>query len=85
VSTVIASVFVHALTAYAAIGLVFGVLFVTKGVTRLDPAARGASLGFRLIILPGVVALWPVLAQRWRAGRGVAERNPHRDAAGRGW
>jgi hypothetical protein len=50
---------------YVACGLAFGAAFVTWGVTTVDAAARGAPLAFRLIILPGVVALWPVLALRW--------------------
>lgn len=50
---------------YLAAGLPFGVAFVTVGVTRLDPAARGTSAAFRLLILPGSVALWPVLAAKW--------------------
>ncbi len=50
---------------YLACGLGFGAAFVTCGVARVDAAAHGASLGFRLIILPGVVALWPVLALQW--------------------
>jgi hypothetical protein len=47
--------------AYVAAGAVFAVAFLTWGVSRIDPAARKGTLGFRLIILPGVVALWPVL------------------------
>jgi hypothetical protein len=55
---------------YLIAGLAFGLAFVTVGVSRLDPAARGASPVFRLLILPGSVALWPVLAAQWaRHGR----------------
>lgn len=50
---------------YAAIGTLFGVLFVWRGVDRIDAAANGAPWPFRLLILPGVVALWPMLALRW--------------------
>ncbi len=50
---------------YLAVGLVFGLAFVAVGVTRLDPAARGTSASFRLLILPGSVALWPLLAAKW--------------------
>jgi hypothetical protein len=54
------------LLAYAACGLLFGLPFVTVGVARFDPSARGASLAFRLLILPGVMAFWPFLALKWR-------------------
>jgi hypothetical protein len=50
---------------YAVAGLEFAVIFVAWGVNTIDPASRGASIGFRLIIIPGVVALWPCLAWRW--------------------
>jgi len=56
--------FVGALTLYASLGLAFGMVFVTAGVQRVDPVAQNAGIGFRLIILPGVVALWPVLLVR---------------------
>jgi len=58
-------VIVTALGAYAAIGVVFAVLFVTRGVGRVDPAARGSSWAFRLLVLPGVAALWPLMLLKW--------------------
>ena len=72
-------------TVYIACGLAFAPVFAWRGVGRIDPAARSAGLGFRLIILPGVAVLWPVLLRRWLAGRQApSERNAHRDAvAGR--
>ncbi len=36
-----------------------------RGLERLDPAARGASLSVRLLLLPGLSALWPLLLVRW--------------------
>ena len=55
---------------YLGAGLLFAVAFLSFGVQRLDPNARGASLGFRLVVLPGVVVLLPLLAWRWlRDGR----------------
>lgn len=49
---------------YTGAGLLVGVWLVAFGLGRLDPAARGTGLGVRLIILPGVVALWPLMLQR---------------------
>jgi hypothetical protein len=56
------------LAIYLGLGLVFATAFVTVGVGRIDPAARGASVTLRLLIVPGTVALWPVLARRWWKG-----------------
>ena len=53
------------LAIYASAGLVFAIAFVTSGVARIDPAAKGASWGFRVIILPGAAALWPWLLAKW--------------------
>ena len=70
-----------ALGVYLGLGLVFAVPFVLRGVERIDPSARGASWGFRVLVLPGSVALWPLLLRRWASGREVPEeRSPHRGA-----
>jgi hypothetical protein len=61
-------VIVNIATGYAAIGLTFAILFVTIGIHRVDDQARGSSIGFRLIVLPGVAALWPLLLMRWLRG-----------------
>ena len=58
--------------AYAGIGLLFAVAFLTAGISRVDPLSKGSGIGFRLIILPGVAALWPVLLTRWIRARGYA-------------
>lgn len=50
---------------YLAIGAVFALGFVTLGVSRIDHAAKGAPVGFRLLIFPGATALWPWLLLRW--------------------
>ncbi len=74
---------VRALGAYAALGLLFALGFVTRGIERIDPGARDASWGFRMIVLPGTVALWPWLLRRWLSGPEAppVERNAHRRAA----
>ncbi|MDR3456265.1 MAG: hypothetical protein P4N60_02375 [Verrucomicrobiae bacterium] len=68
---------------YVICGLLFAVPFVLLGVKRLDPHAARGSLGFRLLIVPGVVALWPLLLCRWmkRISEPPEERNAHREVA----
>ena len=53
---------------YLFIGVVVALLFVWRGAALVDPRAKGATLGFRIVILPGCVALWPVLLKWWRRG-----------------
>lgn len=53
-----------ALSAYLGLGLAFAVPFVASWVERLDPAARGGTVGFRVLIVPGVAVLWPLFAAR---------------------
>jgi len=50
--------------AYLAIGLVFGLWFVFKGIDRLDADIHGSSWRARLMLLPGTVGLWPVLLRK---------------------
>ena len=70
---------------YLAIGVVFAVAFVARGVDRIDPMARGAGWWFRALILPGSVLCWPLLLVRWAAGSMAppVETNAHRRLARR--
>lgn len=75
----IASLFVGAFYLYALLGLAFALVFVTIGVQRIDSQANGSSTGFRLFILLGSAAFWPLLLRRWIAGKNEPpeERDPH--------
>jgi hypothetical protein len=71
---------VRAYYAYTLAGCLFAILFVIRGVQMVDVQARGAGVGFRLLIFPGVIAFWPLLLRRWfeADGEAPAERNAHR-------
>lgn len=79
----IAAIFLIALGVYLAVGLVFAVAFALFGVKRIDPHAAHGSWGFRLLIVPGTMAFWPVLLRRWASGatEPPEERTAHRCAA----
>jgi len=82
VSLVIAEVVVGIVEAYALAGVAFALMFLPRGVTRLDPRVAGAPKTLRLLILPGIVALWPLFAWRWITGaHEPIEDNPHRAKA----
>ena len=50
---------------YAVLGLAVAFLFLAKGITRVDAGALHTPLAFRLLILPGCAALWPVILRKW--------------------
>ena len=75
-----------ALAAYLALGAVFAVAFHIGGLHRVDAGTQGAGLFFRVLITPGVVALWPLMAARWRrSARGEGGPGPvHRPVSASG-
>lgn len=52
---------------YLIIGTLFGIAFVIKGCKVVEPAATDSGVRFRLLILPASIALWPLLAHKWRS------------------
>ena len=68
---------------YLGIGVVFAFPFLLKGIGRIDPVAAKGTVGFKILIFPGVIALWPLLARRWLTGVTAPpeEKSPHRKAA----
>jgi hypothetical protein len=62
---IVAQTILIIVAAYAVVGVLFAVPFVAFGAGRIDPAARSTPLGFRLLILPGAAALWPLMLRRW--------------------
>ena len=80
---IIANSLVVLFTIYLGLGFIFALFFVTKGVGKIDPTAAAGTIGFRLLIIPGTMALWPLLAKRWWQGitEPPEEKNSHRLAA----
>jgi hypothetical protein len=65
----IATILLGALALYVAIGLVVAAIFLLFGVTTV--AAAPATVGARILFLPGAVALWPIVLSRWLKLRGI--------------
>jgi len=80
----IARVVVGACELYAVAGLLFAIAFLPRAVVRVDERLHGSPSAVRLLILPGVAALWPLFAWRWvtHAPEPI-EGNAHRSAASR--
>ena len=81
----IAAVILILLGAYLVCGFLFALPFAFFGVGKIDPHATHGSWGFRLLIIPGATALWPILFRRWVTGvhEPPEECTPHRSCGGR--
>jgi hypothetical protein len=60
------------LALYAAAGLVVALAFVSFGIRQVLPHPMPATLGARILILPGALALWPYVVLRWSKARSQA-------------
>ena len=58
-------ILLNVLAVYLAGGLLFAIPFLLRGITVVDEGAHGATIGFRIIIIPGVIVFWPVLLRKW--------------------
>jgi len=61
----IVTIILYIVAVYLALGFLFMIPFVIKGVDRIDENAHGSSIGFRIIIIPGVIVFWIVLLKKW--------------------
>lgn len=69
---------------WGAIGLAVTGLFLAWGIDRVDEDARGAYLA-RILFIPGIILLWPLVVWRWvtlevGAARWQARHSPSRSA-----
>lgn len=62
----VAEILVACAGGYALAGLAVAAAFLLVGLDRVVPAARGAY-GFRPLLVPGLMLLWPVVLLRWAA------------------
>ena len=62
---------VGAIGTYLVIGVAIATAFLTLGLRRLDPIAAAGPVRFKLMIAPGIVALWPIMIMLWASGRGA--------------
>ncbi len=68
-----AELLVTILGLYCAIGLIVGLLIAFLGLGRVNPDAKGVKTSVRLLFLPGLMALWPLMVMKWIAGAPAEE------------
>lgn len=58
-----ANLLVTGLGIYCVVGMLVGLAYLFGGAGRIDPAAKGKGMPIRvrLMILPGVIGLWPLM------------------------
>ena len=59
---------------YLLVGVLFVIPFLMKGLNKIDGGAHGSTIGFKIIIIPGVIVFWPVLLSKW-----IKENGNHKD------
>jgi hypothetical protein len=62
---VIVSIILFTVLIYLLAGVVFVLPFLVKGIAKVDEGAHSGSIGFYIIIIPGVIFFWPVLLKKW--------------------
>lgn len=53
---------------YILIGIIFYFPFIRKGVHTIDGGVKGASTFMKVLIFPGIIALWPILLKKVKKG-----------------
>jgi hypothetical protein len=78
-----AQIVVVVLYVYLGIGVLVMAWMHVGGLRRVHTTAAKGTIGFRILITPGLVLLWPLILKRAIRGAGSppTERGPHRDAA----
>ena len=62
-------ILLYALALYLLIGLATAVAFVSFGLSQVLPHSMTASLGARILFIPGATVLWPYVLVRWLQSR----------------
>ncbi|MEM6810567.1 MAG: hypothetical protein AAGA41_02185 [Pseudomonadota bacterium] len=63
-SVAAASLLVTVIGIYLAIGLITAIAFSAGLAKRIDPDAGDMTWGARLMIIPGVMGLWPLMLKK---------------------
>ncbi len=61
---IIINIFLTSLGVYFLIGLLFGLYFLFKGATKIDPLMQDTKKKVRVLLVPGVIVTWPFLIGR---------------------
>lgn len=74
-----AEMLVNGILLYFGVGLVIALIYSVVIMPRLDWAAKGSGVIFRIMTLPGLILLWPIILIRIVSMK-VINRPIHDDA-----
>ena len=82
-SVLLAKILTALLYTYLVVGMLVAAWMHAGGLRRVDTTAAKGTMGFRILITPGLVLLWPLILKRAirAVGHPPVEHGPHRDAA----
>lgn len=60
----IITVFLMLLGLYFALGFLFALYVVVLGATKLDPLMKDTKKVVRVLLFPGMIAIWPLLLRK---------------------
>ncbi len=51
---------------YIITGIFFSLIFIWKGLSKVDHGVEGSGKLFKVLIFPGLVTFWPLFLIKWR-------------------
>lgn len=66
VAEVVVTIALAAVAAHGLIGLAVAAWLLAGRIREIDPGLAEAGIGVRFVLLPGMVALWPLILARWQ-------------------
>lgn len=69
VAAALFSIILFVAAAWLTTGLCIAIWLHSGRLARLDPGTAGAGIAFRILVTPGIMALWPLLLRNWRRHR----------------
>ncbi len=50
---------------YLVLGFIFTIVFLFKGLSKVDPLTIDVGAFFKLLIIPGLVVFWLIFLRKW--------------------
>ncbi|MEO6722863.1 MAG: hypothetical protein ABIN67_21025 [Ferruginibacter sp.] len=61
----IVSILLWIIFIYLCCGMVFAIVLLASGIGKIVEGAQDSSLGFKVLVIPGIIVFWPALLQKW--------------------